>query len=392
MQLRMFADLAAEGRWADERIDAADADRQPPRPRIRSLYRPLGPTVVFGASNFPLAFSVAGGDTAAALAAGCTVIVKGHSGHPETSRMTARAVETAVARCGLPAAIFLHLDDANGHELGAELVKHPLVKAGAFTGSQRGGLALQRVAQSRPEPIPFFAEMGSVNPVFLLSSALAARGEEITNGLHASMTLGVGQFCTQPGLVFLLDDDTGRSFVRQLSSSVGQTPSGNMLTRGIRDSYRQSVLAREAVPGVRVCARVMPADGDAVGASLFGTDVETFLSSPALHEEVFGPSTLIVKCQTEGDYLRCAEHLGGQLTATIWAQTDDLSRNRDLLWTLEQKAGRILFNGFPTGVEVGPAMMHGGPHPASTDGRFTSVGTRSVYRFVRPVAFQNELE
>ncbi len=374
MQLRLFASVAEEGSWVDERIDAEDPNRQPPRPRIRSLLRPLGPVVVFGASNFPLAFSVAGGDTAAALAVGCTVVVKAHPAHPETSKRVAGVIERALRECALPAGVFALLFD-EGHAVGVALVEHPLIRAGAFTGSQQGGLALWRAAQARPEPIPFFAEMGSVNPVFLFPEAV---GEAVAVGLHASLTLGVGQFCTQPGVIFMVRGERTDAFLQRLAALVSETPAGTMLTKGMQIAYEHACGSRGAFQGVRELSAVSSQ------AKLFSVDVETFLASSELWEEIFGPTSIVVLCRDVADFARCARALPGQLTATVHADSVDA----ELLWELEQKAGRLIRNGFPTGVEVGTAMVHGGPFPATSDSRFTSVGTRSLYRFVRPVAYQ----
>jgi 2,5-dioxopentanoate dehydrogenase len=387
MQLRLFASVAEDGSWVDERIDAEDPQRQPPRPRIRSVLRPLGPVVVFGASNFPLAFSVAGGDTAAALAVGCTVIVKAHPAHPATSKLVARVIENAVKECALPAGVFSLLFDS-GHSVGVALVEHPLIRAGAFTGSQQGGLALLRAAQARPVPIPFFAEMGSVNPVFLFPAALAARADSIATGLHASLTLGVGQFCTQPGVIFMVKGPDADAFLKRLASLVAATAPGTMLTKGMQIAYEHGCLARGTLPGVSELGRASGQDPTQVSAALFSVDAETFLASSELSEEIFGPASLVVPCRNVEDFVRCARHLPGQLTATVHAEATERGRIGELLWELEQKAGRLICNGFPTGVEVGTAMVHGGPFPATSDSRFTSVGTRSLYRFVRPVAYQ----
>jgi NADP-dependent aldehyde dehydrogenase len=361
----------------------------PPRPLIRSRLRPLGPALVFAASNFPLAFSVAGGDTAAALAVGCPVIVKPHPAHPETCGLVAQAVRAAVARCGLPPGIFALLDDASVAS-GLSALRHPAIKVGAFTGSLQGGLALWRAAQERPEPIPFFAEMGSVNPVFLFPPALARGGARIAEGLHASITLGVGQFCTQPGVIFLVDDEHGRAFVEQLAARIASTLAGTMLSEGICRNYAQAVESRATVAGMRSVARAAITQPSARNASaaLFAVDANTFLANLHLAEEVFGPASLIVWCRSCEDFVRCAEALPGQLTATVWAGEERTREQADLLWALEQKVGRIVFDGFPTGVEVGAATMHGGPFPATSDSRFTSVGTRALLRFVRPVAWQ----
>jgi len=392
MQLRLFADIAEQGAWTGERIDVADPSRNPPKPQVRSRLRPLGPAVVFAASNFPLAFSVAGGDTAAALAVGCPVIVKAHPAHPQTSACVGEVIREAAAKCGLPAGVFSLLTDG-AHEIGLAIVQHPLIKVGAFTGSLRGGVALWRAAQQREEPIPFFAEMGSINPVFIFPEALARAPDVIASGLHASMTLGVGQFCTQPGVIFLVEDDVSHACVDKLAALVMATPAGDMLSATICENYTRAIEERANQHSVRILAKgesASRASGPGrhrAGATLFATDPATFVARAELAQEVFGPSSLIVLCKSTADFVRCAESLHGQLTATIWGNVEP-GDNSDLLWTLEQKVGRIVFNGFPTGVEVGSAMMHGGPFPATTDSRFTSVGTRSIYRFVRPVAWQ----
>ncbi len=389
MQLRLFADLAEQDQWPDERVDAADPVRQPqPRPEVRSRLRPLGPVVVFGASNFPLAFSVAGGDTAAALAVGCPVIVKAHSAHPGTSQLVADVIHRAVRECKLPEGVFALVFGA-GQTVGQALIRHPAVKAGAFTGSRSGGLALLRAAQTRPEPIPFFAEMSSLNPVFVFPEILQAQAESIAAGLHASMTLGVGQFCTQPGLIFLRDDALTQDFLDKVAERVAQTPPGAMLTATICRSYQTSLQARGELRGIAVRGRAQVASGEArAAAALLVTGAATFLATPTLAEEIFGPASLAVLCKSTDEFVHCARQLEGQLTATVWAAPQELRAQGELLWTLEQKAGRLILNGFPTGVEVGTAMVHGGPFPSTTDSRFTSVGTRSIYRFLRPVAYQ----
>jgi alpha-ketoglutaric semialdehyde dehydrogenase len=391
MQLRLFADIAAADHWIDEQVDAADAARKPQaKPRIRSRLVPLGPVVVFGASNFPLAFSVAGGDTASALAVGCPVIVKAHSAHPETSALVGRVVSEAAASCALPAGVFSLLFD-DGYDVGVALVRHPLVMAGAFTGSRAGGIALWRAAQARPVPIPFFAEMSSVNPIFVFPGASAAHAELLAKGLHASVTGGVGQFCTKPGLVFVVKDRAAERWLAALAALVSQSPPARMLTAAIHSACRRGLDERAAVAGVGVLAQVAtPAGATDAGAALLAVDVGAFLRTPSLRDEIFGPTSLIVYCSTAADFLRCAQSLEGQLTATVWAVPDELRGEDELLWTLEQKAGRLVFNGFPTGVEIGAATVHGGPFPATTDSRFTSVGTRALARFVRPAAHQGQ--
>lgn len=388
-QLGLFADLLEEGSWADARIDRADLQRKPvPKPDVRSMLRPLGPVAVFGSSNFPLAFSVAGGDTASALAAGCPVIVKAHPAHPGTSELVGDAIRRAVKQSGLPGGVFSLLFDA-GHDVGGALVRHPMVKAVGFTGSRKGGLALVSIAASRPDPIPVYAEMGSINPVFVLPEALAASHAEIAAGLHSSVTLGVGQFCTNPGLAFVRSGDPAAIFLQELEKRMASTPQGIMLTKEIAASYRAGVKAFRATDGVHTHVHTASTDGTArCGAALFSTDASTFLANPRLIDEVFGPSTLVVQYRDMSQLLAVAEALEGQLTATIHGTDEDLAAHRDLMQVLERKVGRIVVNGFPTGVEVCHAMVHGGPFPATSDGRSTSVGTRAIQRFARPVCYQ----
>jgi len=390
-QLRLFATLIEEGWWLDARIDHADPNRKPlPKPDVRSMLAPLGPVVVFSSSNFPLAFSVAGGDTASALAAGCPVIVKPHQGHLGTSELVGLCVQQAVKDCGAPEGTFSLLYGA-GREVGIALVKHPLVKAVGFTGSRSGGRALMDAAAARPEPIPVYAEMGSINPVFILPGALKQNAEAIATGLHGSVTLGVGQFCTNPGLVFTDAGAASQPFLQKLDSLMAGTPPGTMLTADLCESYREGVKKFSQIPGVRQAAGAN-ADAGAgnaqAGAALFVTEASNFLKNHALMDEVFGPSTLVVQCTSREEMLAAARNLEGQLTATIHGTPEDLAANRDLLAILEAKVGRIVFNGFPTGVEVCHAMTHGGPYPATSDGRSTSVGTRAIERFARPVCYQ----
>ncbi|MEO7209269.1 MAG: aldehyde dehydrogenase (NADP(+)) [Steroidobacteraceae bacterium] len=389
-QLRMFADIAEANHWVDECLEAGDPTRTPqPKPPIRSRFVPLGPVVVFGASNFPLAFSVAGGDTASALAVGCPVIVKAHSAHPETSALVGKVVDLAAAECALSKGVFSLLFDA-GYEVGVNLVKHPRIMAGAFTGSRSGGVALWRAAQARAQPIPFFAEMSSVNPIFVFPGASAARGPALATGLHASITGSVGQLCTKPGLVFVVDDAAAKVWLGALAPLLSQSRPSTMLTPAIHSTCQRLLDERTGIEGVRPLAQAVSGPTQ-VGAALLGVDVDIFLRTPALHDEIFGPASLIVQCSSPKDFLYCARALEGQLTATVWAEPQELKGRDEFLWTLEQRAGRLVFNGFPTGVEVGKATVHGGPFPATTDSRFTSVGTRALARFIRPVAYQNEL-
>jgi len=390
-QLRLFATLIEEGWWQDARIDHADPNRKPlPKPDVRSLLVGLGPVVVFSSSNFPLAFSVAGGDVASALAAGCPVIVKPHQGHLGTSELVGLLVQQAVKDCGAPEGTFSLLYGA-GREVGIALVKHPLVKAVGFTGSRAGGRALMDAAAARLEPIPVYAEMGSINPVFLLPGALKENAEALASGLHGSVTLGVGQFCTNPGLVFVEHSDAAKTFRQKLESLMSASAPGTMLTADLCAAYRKGVESFSKVSGVirAASAKAEPGAGNAqAGAALFTTKAETFLANHDLAEEVFGPSTLVVECTSRDQMLAAARKLEGQLTATIHGTPEELAANQDLITILETKAGRLVFNAFPTGVEVCHAMTHGGPYPATSDGRSTSVGTRAITRFARPVCFQ----
>jgi NADP-dependent aldehyde dehydrogenase len=389
-QLRLYADIAAEGAWLDARIDHADPQRKPaPKPDLRSMVRPLGPVAVFGASNFPLAYAVAGGDTASALAAGNPVVVKAHPAHPGTSELVGLVTQRAVREAGLPEGVFSLLFDA-GIEVGAAMVKHPLIKAVGFTGSRQGGRALMDLAAARAEPIPVYAEMGSGNPVFLLAGALRQRAEAIAAGLHASATLGVGQFCTNPGLVILENGEGAAAFWPKLTTLMQGTAPGVMLTSGICRNYRAGIEALSKAAGVRELVRVTPHEGSCSGGpALFATDADTFLENHSLMDEVFGPSSLVVECPDRLRLLAVARALEGQLTASVHGTDADLAANRELLAILETKAGRLIFNGFPTGVEVCHAMVHGGPYPATSDGRSTSVGGRALARFARPVCYQD---
>jgi 2,5-dioxopentanoate dehydrogenase len=389
-QLRLFAEVAEEGSWVAARVDNADPDRKPaPRPDIRSMLRPLGPVVVFGASNFPLAFSVAGGDTASALAAGNPVIVKAHAAHPGTSELVGQMVRESVRACGLPEGVFSLLF-GSGAQIGTALMKHPLVKAGGFTGSRAAGRVLMDIAAARPEPIPFYAEMSSTNPVFILPGALRERGETIAAGLHTSFTLGAGQFCTKPGMVFLPHGNEAARFTDKLRQLVGVSAPFHLLTRAIHSSYDSALAERKTGAGVTLVAEAPKAAqqaGFAVNSALFETDTDTFLGSN-LGDEIFGPTTLLVRHSNRAQVLEIARSLEGHLTATIHGTERDLRDFADLIAILEGKVGRLVFNGFPTGVEVCHAMVHGGPYPSTSDGRSTSVGTRAIFRFTRPVCYQ----
>ena len=391
-QLRMFARLVEEGSWVQARIDRALPDRKPlPRPDLRRMLIPLGPVVSFAASNFPLAISVAGNDTASGLAAGCPLIIKAHPAHPGTTEMVAAAVVKAVRDTGMPDGTFSVLH-GRSHDLGLSLVRHPLIKAVAFTGSLRGGRALFDATAARAEPIPVFAEMGSVNPVFVLPGALAQRGRQIAEGLKNSVTLGVGQFCTNPGLVVGLESDATRSFVRGVGELIADCPPATMLYEGIRRAYADGVQSFSQVPGVKVAGRSRaeadPSKTQAAPA-VFETDSATFLANRRLGEELFGPSTLVVTGRSKQDLERIARSLEGHLTATIHGTPDDLEEYRGLVAILQTKVGRLIFNGFPTGIEPCNAVHHGGPYPATTDARTTSIGTTAVERFVRPICYQD---
>ena len=388
-QLRLFASMVEDGSWIEARIDHADPDRQPlPKPDVRSMLHPVGPVAVFCASNFPLAFSVAGGDTAAAFAAGCPVVVKAHHAHPGTAELIGTAVQAAADHCGLPDGTFSLLF-GSGREVGSALVKHPAIKGVGFTGSRAGGRALMDLAAARPEPIPVYAEMSSINPVIILPGALADRGKAIATGLHGSLTLGVGQFCTNPGLVMLGKELDASEFLGELTSLVNETPEATMLTGGICNAYRDGVKAHAGNSNVHQLATADSSPDACTGAAtVFEADGAAFLSDPSLSEEVFGPATLMVRHSSDAELLEIVHALEGQLTATIHGTEADLAENAELIQVLETKAGRLVFNGFPTGVEVCHAMVHGGPYPATSDGRSTSVGTQAVFRFCRPVSYQ----
>jgi 2,5-dioxopentanoate dehydrogenase len=376
-QLRMFANLIEEGSWVDARIDTAQPDRKPlPKPDVRRILEPLGPIGVFAASNFPLAFSVAGGDTASALAAGCPVVVKAHPGHPRTSATVGNAIERAVSSSAIDAGVFGLLSDQS-IEIGIKLVQHPAVKAIGFTGSFGGGKALLDAAAAREEPIPVFAEMGSLNPLFILPHALATRADKIAQGLADSVTLGVGQFCTKPGFVAGVAGKELETLAGQVGDLLSKKPEGRMLTAGISARFKKLIEERRSF---------VSAEG---GGIFLETDLSTFVREPELHEELFGPATLLVKCSSEADLIAFAKQLKGQLTATLHVDEADTELAGRLAEILRTKVGRIIWNGYPTGVEVCPAMHHGGPYPATSDARFTSVGTAAIERFAHPTCYQN---
>lgn len=379
-QLRMFAGIAEDGGWADVRIDLAQPDRKPPAPDTRSMLRALGPVAIFGASNFPLAFSVAGGDSASALAAGCPIVVKAHPAHPGVSMLAAEAIVAAARSTGMPEGVFSLLFD-EGRAVGEALVAHPIIQAVGFTGSQGGGLALWRLAQARPQPIPVYAEMGSVNPGVVFPSKLD--DPAFAEALCASATMGVGQFCTNPGLVIALG--SAAAFLERYAGLMAASTGGAMLTAGIETSYAAGLERLAQASGVKTWTRgVGPG-----GAAVFSVSAIDFLASPAPQEEVFGPSTLVVVCETRASALDVIGRLEGQLTAALYGSAEEIAGAADLVAALEPKAGRLIVNQFPTGVEVNASMVHGGPFPATTDPRTTSVGGRAILRWARPVCYQN---
>jgi NADP-dependent aldehyde dehydrogenase len=387
-QLKMFAEIVRDGSWLEVTIDRAMPDRKPlPKPDLRRMLVPIGPAVVFGASNFPLAYSVAGGDTASALAAGCPVVVKAHPAHPGTSELVARAIQAAADATGMPHGIFSMVHGAN--EISLHLVKHPATKAVGFTGSLQGGRALFDAVAARPEPVPVYAEMGSTNPVFILSGALKKNGGAIAEGLVQSVTLGVGQFCTNPGLAFGCQSDGWRAFVERAGQLAGAVAPGVMLHRGIYEKFESGAEHFQKISGVNVVGKSSSESKERASVFVFVTDAKTFQRQAALREEIFGPLTLLVNCGSPVELEEIARGLSGQLTATIHGTDEDLAQHQNLVAILRQKVGRLIFNQFPTGVEVCPSMQHGGPYPATTDSRSTSVGAFAIKRFARPVCFQN---
>ena len=380
-QLRMFADVVADGSWVDARIDHGIPDRKPlPKPDIRSMLQPLGPVAVFCASNFPLAFSVAGGDTASAFAAGCPVVVIGHAAHPGTAELAGKAIAKAVADMGLDEGVF-SLIFCKDHSAGQLLVSNPSIKSVGFTGSRSGGIALMETASQRPEPIPVFAEMSSINPVFLLPGPIEERGESIAEELFASFTLGFGQFCTKPGVVVLPEYIAAEAFVLKLLALTKTTEASPLLTKGIFEDYLRKIKARENID-------LETGEGYLLPTALSTIRAREFLKDPAFSEEIFGPSMLLVLADTDEEILGIANDLEGQLTATIHGTEAELEKNSELVEILASKAGRLIFNSFPTGVEVCGAMVHGGPFPATSAPWTTSVGKRAIERFTRLIAYQ----
>jgi 2,5-dioxopentanoate dehydrogenase len=391
-QLRLFAGLIEEGTYLDARIDNAQPDRAPmPKGDLRYMKIALGPVAVFGASNFPLAFSTAGGDTASALAAGCPVVVKAHPAHPGCAELVAGAISAAVKSCGLPAGTF-SMVNGTGADSGQALVMNADIKAVGFTGSINAGRAIYNAAASRPEPIPVYAEMGSSNPVFVLPKALANRGTAIAEGLAASVCMGAGQFCTNPGLSVVIDSENATNFINKTAEVLGSSPAGTTVHSSIKDAYEREVAAKLAVDGVdqlQRSAATTANSGTAVQPLLFKTSAANYGKNSELNSEVFGPCTFAVTCKDKEELFSLANELEGHLTATIFGDDEDFADFADLVTVLERRAGRVIVNEYPTGVEVCPSMQHGGPYPASTDTRTTSVGTAAIDRFVRPVAFQN---
>jgi alpha-ketoglutaric semialdehyde dehydrogenase len=389
-QLDLFASVVCEGRWIGATLDSPLPDRKPlPRPDLRMRKIALGPVAVFGASNFPLAFSVGGGDTASAFAAGCPVVVKAHPSHLGTSEFVARIIQKAVADCGLHEGVFSLLV-GQGNAIGRDLVQHPAIKAVGFTGSRLGGLTLMRIAAERPEPIPVYAEMSSINPILLFPSALAKNAGTLAKCFVDSVTLGVGQFCTNPGIVFGIEGDGFQHFRRAAAQELSTRSAGTMLSPQIHSAYQRGLDRLNATPDVHTLARIdAPPEGCLGAPALFSTAAKQLLAQPECADEVFGPSSILVGCETADEMRTVLEQMPGQLTASLLLDEEDLDMVRALLPLLERKVGRIVFNGFPTGVEVSHAMVHGGPFPATSDSRTTSVGASAIERFLRPVSYQN---
>lgn len=389
-QLRAFAKLVDEGSWVEATIDTAQPDREPmPKSDIRKMMIPLGPVVVFGASNFPLAYSTAGGDTAAALAAGCPVIVKSHPMHAGTGELVSSAIIKAAEKTGMPNGVFSNIN-SSGIEVGVQLVKHPDVKAVGFTGSIRGGRALYDLAAQREEPIPVFAEMGSINPVVILPKALKNNGESLAKTYAKSITLGTGQFCTNPGLILGLKSDELSNFVDNLSSNILKIDPTCMLHPNIVSAYVQNKSAVLSQENIKVTAEFNDSVQSNFAKQVIATvDGKTFLENTKLHQEVFGPFSIVVQCESVEELEEIITKLEGQLTGTIISDENEVSDYNNVVETLQNRVGRLIFNGVPTGVEVCPSMVHGGPYPASTDSRFTAVGVNSIKRWVRPFSYQD---
>ncbi len=388
-QLNSYADACEKGDWLEARIDTAMPDKNPPKPDFRKMLIPLGPVVVFGAANFPYAYSTAGGDTACAFAAGCPVIVKAHPAHTRTSEMVASAILKAAANCYMPAGIFTHLHGFS-FEVGKALVMHSHTKAVGFTGSFAGGKQLFDWANQRKEPIPVFAEMSSVNPVFLLPEKMKQSAAEVAKMYAGSITLGVGQFCTNPGLIIGIDNDDLNNFINVLSEEIRKTAPGNMLNPAIFKNYvekRATALSQEEVETIAVSEQDPIVNQGA--PTIASASAQAFFNNPILHHEVFGPFSIVIRCKDANEMSKVAKHIEGQLTATLMATDEDVKNQTDLVENVKNICGRLIINGVPTGVEVCLSMQHGGPFPATTDSRFTSVGADGIKRFSRPICFQN---
>ena len=387
-QLNSYAEACEKGTWLDARIDTAIPDKTPPKPDIRKMLVPLGPVVVFGASNFPFAYSTAGGDTACAFAAGCPVIVKAHPAHAQTSEIVANAIVVAAEKCNMPKGIFAHLHGA-GFEVGKALVMHPYTKAVGFTGSFIGGKQLFDWGNQRKEPIPVFAEMGSVNPVFLLPEKLSASANEIATMYAGSITLGVGQFCTNPGIIIGVESEAMNEFTSTLGKEIKNIVPAKMLHEGIIKAFNKNKQTALLQQGVETLAAVENPDSGLAGASLATATGQAFLNNPILHQEIFGPYSIIIRCKDMNEMIAVAKNMEGQLTSTLMATENDIKENDELVEAVKNICGRFILNSVPTGVEVCLSMQHGGPYPACTDSRFTSVGADGIRRFARPIAFQN---
>jgi alpha-ketoglutaric semialdehyde dehydrogenase len=389
-QLRAFAEMLTEGSWIQATIDTAIVDRQPaPKEDLRKMLVPLGPIVVFGSSNFPFAFSTSGGDTASALASGCTVIVKSHSMHIGTGEMVASAIIKAAEKTNMPEGVFSNLV-GDGRTLGTSLVKHPLVKGVGFTGSIKGGRALCDLAAQRPEPIPVFAEMGSINPVVLLPQALKKNSQKWATAYAGSITLGAGQFCTNPGLLLALKGEELNEFEENLNHAIEKIQPGCMLHPSIYADFNSGIAKIEAQNGVSKIAQfkgeTIPNHGT---PTVLKVDAKEFLENKILHSEVFGPFSILIECEKESELIEVISKLEGQLTGTIISEENEIETHKEIISALQNRVGRLIFNGVPTGVEVCASMIHGGPYPASSDSRYTAVGIHAVYRWVRPVSYQN---
>ena len=385
-QLNLFAKMLREGSWVNAIVDKAQPERQPlPKADIRMMQIPIGPVAVFGASNFPFAFSVAGGDTVSALAAGCSVVFKAHPAHPGTCELVATAINSAIQKCNMPAGVFNMVQGAS-HQTGGALVTNPYIQAVGFTGSFKGGKALYDLATKREQPIPVYAEMGSVNPVFFLPGIIQEKGAGLAKSLAESVTMGVGQFCTNPGMFVVQQSQDSEAFVAQTKQELSAISVGPMLTANIKKAFLSGIQKIKEIVGVNSLIAIKEGK---VNPQLFSSKVQQVLANDEIAEEVFGPSTIAVYANDKEEVLEFAKKLKGHLTATIFGTPEDLINYRELVNILQQKVGRLIFNNFPTGVEVTHAMVHGGPFPATTDSRSTSVGTTAIYRFTRPVCFQN---